>query len=121
MAPHPDKCGKCGEAYGQRFGQDYAQFRVTATVYGDPKTVGQQAELNEKRMGGELTQRLWEDQKSKVRAYSGPLPDGARPITDPGETPPWRDGSMGLAPLEKPLDLTKVKDVNKYVRTGEKA
>jgi hypothetical protein len=122
MSPQPKACPGCGEAYGRGFNQDYSQSRVIGVVYGDPKTFGQQAELNAKRTGKERMQQMAEEDARRLSGYTGPLPPGASiNTTGTGETPPWRDGSMGLAPLEKPLDLTKVKDVNKYVRTGEKA
>lgn len=119
LAPHPEKCPPCGEPYGRAFQQDWGQFRVTGTVYGDPKTLGQQAELNEKRMGREQTQRLWEGEQRRLTEYTGPLPEGARPIQSTGETPPWRDGSFGTPAKDKPLDLSQVRNVQKYVETGE--
>jgi hypothetical protein len=119
MAPHPAACPKCGTAYGKGFEQDYAQFRVTGTVYGDPKTVGQQAELNAKRLGNEQTQLLWEREQNRMSEYAGPLPPGAKPITGEAVTPPWRDGSWGIKPLDKPLDLGAVKNTTKYIETGE--
>lgn len=118
-APHPAECPRCGEPYGRAFQQDYAQFRVTGTVYGDPKTVGQQAELNAKRLGGEQTQLLWEREQTRLSGYTGPLPPGAKPITGEAVTPPWRDGSWGTKPLDKPLDLGAVKNTTKYIETGE--
>ena len=69
-----------------------------------PKTAGQDAERNKKRWGKELTQ-------IKAEQILGPKEMERRA----SPTPWWReDGS-------KPLDLTKVKDVQKYVHTGDKS
>jgi hypothetical protein len=120
MAPHPAGCPGCGEPYGRAFGQDYAQFRVTGTVYGDPKTFGQQAELNAKRLGSELHQKMWDPALQPERKYTGPLPAGASLAQGTGETPPWRDGSYGNPTMDKPLDLKAVADPQKYILSGEK-
>jgi hypothetical protein len=68
---------------------------VTGTVYGNPKTFGQQAELNAKRLGSELYQKMWDPALQPERKYTGPLPPGASLARGTGETPPWRDGSLG--------------------------
>jgi hypothetical protein len=122
MSPQPKACPKCDEVYGKGFNQDYSKSQVVGVVYGDPKTFGQQAELNAKRAGREQMQQMAEESARRLSEYTGPLPQGASiNTTGTGETPPWRDGSLGLPPMEKPLDLSQVKDVNRYVRTGETA
>jgi len=114
----PEVCPHCG-AGKPRFGQAFHGAKVIGLVKGEPKTFGQAAEQNAKRLGKERMQMMEEAEKERVSRFTGKLPPGAKPITATGETPPWRDGSFGNKPLEKPLDLGRVKDVKKYIETGE--
>lgn len=95
----PEACPACSSAnFRQVFGAP------TVWAYGNPTTVGQQAELNARRAGKEQTEKMFA---------------GARPERPP---PPWyRDGSVpGVPKLDKPLDLSTVRDVNDYVLNGRK-
>ena len=65
-----------------------------------PTTIGQQAERNEKR-GGEKYEAWVEQKKQEQKAKEE-------------ATPWWREKG------EKPLDTSKIKDVNKYILTGDK-
>lgn len=119
-APHPAACPSCGEPWGESFRQDFAGVGAVAIVYGNPTTFGQQAEINARREGKERLQMMQEEARRRVSRWSGPLPEGARVnTTGTGETPWFRaPGTPGLKPLDKPLDLSAVKDVRRYVETG---
>lgn len=114
----PERCPEC-KAKPPDFHQVYAGASPVGWVYGNPTTVGQQAEANAKRLGREQIQKIEEDYRNQSRTYTGKLPEGAEVITDTGETPPWRDGSMGLPKLDKPLNTKKLPDVKRYVESGK--
>lgn len=121
--PRPESCPECGAAKPD-FGQRFHGQAPMGWVKGDPKTFGQQAELNAQRMGKEQMQRMREEALKK-KPFTGKLPEGAsinREYENVKELPWYRDGSVpGLPKREKPLNLDKVKDVTKYVMTGEGA
>lgn len=99
--PHPPHCPSCQEPYGQKFTLDWGTCELTTYCH-NITTLGQQAELNSKRMGKEQVQMKEEAAKPPV------------------ELPWWRSGEVeGCPKMEKPLDLKKVKDVRRYVETGE--
>jgi len=98
----PKKCCKCGEAKPNRFYQDYSQYDLFFHVYTDPNTVGQQDERNKKKMGRELSQITAEE-------IAGPKTMAKKRTPKPW----WQDG-------DKPLNLSTVKDVGKFIETGEK-
>jgi putative FmdB family regulatory protein len=85
------------------------------------KTVGQQAELNAKRLGASGLEMLaMEDRIAKAKGREV-FKDELRKagvqgtvLDRPKETPWYRDGVS-----EKPIDLTKIKDTTKYIKTGE--
>ena len=118
-AKEPDKCPKCGCKNGKGYSKSFGQPHVI--VRGDPKTFGQAAEENAKRLGKEQMQLMAEEAKTRTKkAGIRKLPKGASRIdTSKAKTPPWRDGSMGLKPMDKPLNVKKIKDVKKYIHTGE--
>lgn len=109
--PHPKKCPACGK---NSLGQSFDNHNITGVVYGNPTTIGQQAELNTKRLGREQHQRMVE-QDFQSRKLKSP--------TEPKvETPWYRSGCIdGLEKLDKPLELSKIKDTKKYIETGEKS
>lgn len=118
-APHPAACPSCGEPHGERFRQDFRGSAPLGIVKGNPTTIGQQAELNARRAGKEQMRQMAEEDRARVRGFTGRLPKGARPnTTGTGERPWFRDGIAGNV-LDKPLDLRKVKDAKKYIETGE--
>ncbi len=95
----PAKCPSCKKL---KLRQDYSRKKITVDD-GVIRSVGRQAEVNAKRDGKELTelkaeQMLGSDGMAKRKA----------------PTPWWRK------PGSKPLDVTKIKDVTKYIQTGEK-
>jgi putative FmdB family regulatory protein len=111
--PHPD-CPGCGAKYGEGFYQAYSAYKVNV-IDSVPRTFGQQAERNAKRVGKEGLRRLAEEAGRKKR-YTGPVPDGA-------ERPAPKEKSSeipGTQRMEKPLDPKTVKDPVKYIETGEK-
>lgn len=121
--PFPEKCPECGRKYGHGFEQDYQKFNITGTVYGDPKTVGQQAELNEKRAGKEQVEKIFEE-ATKTHEFKGKLPKNAKLVNrDKNEIPWYRSGKIpGTKKREKPLDTKKLdtsEKVQKYINTGE--
>lgn len=114
---HPESCPSCLHAPPR---QVFAGGRALGVVYGSPTTVGQLADQNSRRMGREAVR---DASPPPGRApFTGKLPDGARAPGIAGATPPWRDGSLGIPPLEKPLDIKGMSPakINEYVATGNK-
>jgi putative FmdB family regulatory protein len=117
--PAPEVCPYCGVR--GRLRQIFHGGEVVGMVrgYENAKTFGQVAELNAKRMGKEQLDRMREEANQKS-PFTGKLPDGARVNERKSEEVPiWRDGSLGNKPMSKPLDMKKVKNVEKYIHTGE--
>lgn len=96
----PTKCPGCKK---KKLVRDYS--RPCNTVFMDKtiRTVGQQAEHNQRKMGAEL--HALEAKKVLGEA------EHARRTAPP---PFWRKNK------KKPLDVSKVKDLNKYIETGDK-
>ena len=114
----PKACPNCS-ATEPAFHQSFMGSSPVCLVRGSPTTLGQQAEANARRLGSDRMEELHQQEKERVGGFTGRLPEGARPITGTGETPPWRDGSYGNRPMDKPLDLSQVKNVKKYIEKGE--
>jgi len=97
---HPGSCPACGTLYDCGFGQDYSASRAMPIGTREPRTFGELADLNAKKMGSSAA--------AAVKPAKPPLP--------------WfRDGSVeGLPRMEKPLDADGLKDKERYVLTGEK-
>jgi putative FmdB family regulatory protein len=113
----PSACPSCGKKKG--FGQQFTE--PNAIVRGQPKTFGQAAEENAKRLGKEQMQMMAEADQERITGskWTGPVPKGGRPKgTVEGDIPFWRDGSLGGPKMEKPLNPRKIKNVKKYVETG---
>jgi hypothetical protein len=94
------------------------------------KTVGQQMELNDKKFGKELKQKMVEAERDRVRGalgtpgeFTGKLGKGVKVnTTGTGELPPWRDGSLGTPVMDKPLDVSQLNTPEKteaYIQTGK--
>lgn len=116
----PTKCPEC-KAKAPHFRQLIGDG-IIGRVKNQPKTVGQQAEINNRKLGKEQMELMAEAEKKQKRSgWEGRLPEGAR-VVERGEavTPPWRDGTFGIPAMEKPLDLSEIKNTEKYIRTGEK-
>lgn len=63
-------------------------------------------------------QLMREDEKRKRSDIK--LPKGVKLDDTTPATPFWRDGSIeGVKKLDKPLNVEKVPDVNKYIQTGQ--
>ncbi len=116
--PHPKKCPSCGEAYGKGFTQDYSQSCGIPLVYGNPTTVGQQAEINARRAGKEQLQLMKEARAKQKPAFTGKLPKGAKINRGTGETPWWRSGEVAGLPKSEPLNIDKIHDKTRYIETG---
>jgi len=107
--PHPKRCPSCGK---NSLGQSFDNHNITAVVYGNPTTIGQAAEENTKRLGKERHEKMIEDD-FKARKLRSPK---KKP-----ETPWYRNGSIdGTEKLDKPLEVSKIKNVKKFIETGEK-
>ena len=97
----PRVCPSCGqEGYQQLFGQPRLSDDF-AIVKGEPTTLGAQAEANARRLGKEL--------------YQKKLDELVPPEQQKAKTPFWRKEGT------KPLDVRTVKDVGKYILTGDKS
>lgn len=104
-----DSCPHC-EATEPDFHQVYQKTQPFAHVY-DCHTIGQQAEKNQKEWGKELTslkrqeiESRYQSQKSKAKGITGEA-----------------KGKAKTGGRKKPaLDLNKIKDVTKYIQTGDK-
>lgn len=97
----------CPICKGETLEQDFSAQRLASSVclvYGEPTTVGQQAELNRKKMGEELFRLKEEEEAGPYLVAQKKAP-----------TPWWRE------PDSKPLDVSSIKDVARYVETGEKS
>lgn len=105
--PHPKRCPKCGKKISQIFDN----HQVTPLCYGNATTVGQQAEENTRKLGREGHQKMVEAD-CKARKLKSP--------TKKKELPWYRDGSVeGTKRLDKPLNISKIKDTKKFIETGE--
>jgi putative FmdB family regulatory protein len=115
--PRP-RCPVC-QAREPEFHQDFSGR--TVWVYGNPTTVGQQAEANARKLGKEQLQKKAEAARAEQPRFTGKLPEGASiNTTGTGETPWWRTGSVpGVPKLDKPLNLKKIKNKRAYVEKGE--
>ncbi len=103
-----DKCPQCGAktpTFNQLFGNPHV------LILGEATTVGQQSERNVKRLGKELIQ-IQEEQELAKRQ---PIARNGRKIEKRSKTkerPFWRKDS------DKPLDISKIPDLKKYIEHG---
>lgn len=98
----PVKCPSCKK---KKLIKDYSSPHALPGFHvKEIKEAGQQAELNKKTMGNEL----WEKKKDEMLGEHG---------RKQRETPKpwyWSEGQ------EKPLDVSKIADTEKFIATGEK-
>lgn len=116
----PKTCPECGADEAGGFGQDYSRSNPVGIVYGfeNCKTFGQVSEYNHKRLGKELSQKMQEGARPRRSGMAKKL--GLEQPELQAETPWWRDGSVpGLKKMDRPLDLARVTDQDRYIRTGE--
>ena len=110
----PTHCPMCGasEAFHQVYSGD--QFTV---VQKEPTTFGQQAERNAKRVGKEQIDRMAVAAKEANHKGKSAIktPKGSTPMNDryKAARPWWRPHS------DKPLDVGKLKNPEKFVATGK--
>ena len=96
---HPTKCPKCKK---EKLYQVFDGNTVVCMKGGD--TIGQVGEANWKKKGGKIKEQM---QKKQEEADA--------------KLPWWRSGkTKGFEKNRKPLDLSKIKDVKKYIEKGEK-
>ena len=114
--PLPDTCPDCGENDPEKWHQVY-DGNIFIFCKGEPTTVGQQAEINARRVGKEQMAKMIEE--SKVANHKGKrafkMPRGGTPTTERYEAkrPWWRPDS------DQPLDVSKIKDKKKFVLEGK--
>ncbi len=95
---HPTKCPKCKK---KKLIQIYDGNTIVCMKGGD--TIGHIGESNWKKSGGKIKEKM---QKNKEIKES--------------KIPWWRSGKVsGLSKKEKPLNLSKIKNINRYIETGE--
>lgn len=119
FAKLPRSCPKC------RKRKNFSTvIGLTIGVRGEPRTVGSLAEKN--------TKKLCKEDYDAIMSH-GKL-DGLTPHTmkaiekaggtikeKSGETPWYRNGSIpGLEKSDKPIDISRVKDISKFIETGKK-
>lgn len=110
-------CSHCGHGEPD-FHQDYQKKNIL--LVGSPTTVGQQSEINLRKLGKYGLEDKVIAEKQKRRKFTRKLPEGATLIEPSDELPWYRSGETpGLPKRTKPLNLDKIKDVKKYVQTGE--
>lgn len=101
------KCPKCKKHKLERVPGGGLGF----WIYGNPTTLGQQAEVNSRKMGKELRQIKTEEEKQKfkkIKQKALNLPSGAKIIEPDEKYVPWyRSG-------KKPLNLDKAKNDPNY-------
>lgn len=120
-APRPTSCPKCRGT--EKFGQ---VISAPIGVRGEPTTVGSLAEKNTSKLCREDYDRIINAGKT-----NGLSPQMKKKLEDQGcvvkerkpsgKTPWYRDGSVpGTERSDKPIDLSKIKDVKKFIQTGDK-
>lgn len=98
LLPLPEKCPKCNsDKWSQRYTGGLDGF-----VEQEATTVGQLGERNARKMGKERHDK-------KCDELLGPTKVAQRDAPRPW----WRDD-------DKPLDLSKVKNTERYIKTGRK-
>lgn len=122
--PPVSECPFCGEAPRRIFGLPNAVCRGVENA----KTLGQAAEENTRRLVGKLGVEGAKEHLHE-RTYGGGgqlklgqgMSNAGRALhSERAETPWWRSGEIaGLERSEKPLDLSKIKNAEKYVATGD--
>ena len=116
--PLPIECEKCGSTepvFYQKFGCGAAGL---AKGYSSVTTVGQIAELNSKRLGKEQLRKREEHEKAIRKPIGRKGVKGTR-VEKSEELPWWRSGKVaGLPKMDKPLDLSKIPDKERYIHEG---
>lgn len=91
------------------------------SVPDNPKTLGQLAEYNTKKMSEEdrnlQTQMKKEKRKRGIRKIEQET--GGKIIEASKEVPWWRSGQNGTTYSDKPVDTTKITNIKRFVETGK--
>jgi putative FmdB family regulatory protein len=95
---HPKDCPKCKKG---KLNQVYDGNTIVCMKGGD--TIGQVGEANYKKAGGKIKEYMAKKQE-----------------LEDSKLPWWRSGKVnGLSKKDKPLNLSKIKNVKNYIETGE--
>jgi putative FmdB family regulatory protein len=89
----------------------------------EPTNIGELAEFNTKRMSKDELCEKSELKKEKKRKGLEEMASrvGGKLLKKSDKLPWWRDGkTFGSKYSEKPIDTSKIKNIRKYVETGEK-
>lgn len=91
-------------------------------IESEPKTIGELAERNTKKMSkdelSEKTERKLEKRRQGLAETAAKV--GGKAIKQSDTIPWWRDGkSFGSKYSEKPIDTTKISNIRRYVETGK--
>lgn len=91
-------------------------------VESDPKTIGELAERNTRRMSKDELAEKSELKRDKRKQGMKEIANkaGGKAIEQPDSIPWWRDGkSFGCKYSDKPIDTSKISNLRKYVETGQ--
>lgn len=121
-APRPKACPRCRKR--KKFGQ---VISIPIGVRGEPTTVGSLAEKNTKRLSKEEYERMTAEggqgevspeMQKTIEKSGGKILQKKRS----GEIPWYRNGKIsGTERSSKPIDLSKIKSISKYIDTGKKS
>lgn len=145
MPLYPYQCMSCGYAFDEIQGMNDDPLETcpackhvgflkrlfgvpNAIVHGSPRCVGQLAEDNTRKLvakhGKERAKEIIHERTYGKAGKQLKLPAGVIPVSRPDSVDiPWfRSGEVeGTGPqLEKPLDITTVKNTEKFIMTGDK-
>lgn len=101
------RCKKCPNCGKNKLFQLFTTMGHTMFLE-SAKTFGKAAEINEKREGKEKMQVMFEND-----------PVGQAKKKQESNIPWWRKKAEGNKERKKPLDVSKIKDTEKYIITGE--
>jgi hypothetical protein len=117
------ECPKCKNGYVIELSEQNNKVPF-AIVKSEPKTVGMLAKRNTDKMSkGEVAEKLYKDKWVRQPSELAMEVTGGKPLKRKPRTPWYRDGSVrakGLEKQDKPLDITQIKNPEKYIMTGDK-
>ena len=110
------QCPECfEEGLSQIFGVPFVY------CYGEARTVEHVSDRNIKRVGEDyLRERAEKNREARIKKIENmKVPDGGSVISPKeAQTPWWRKGIHGTPVSDKPIDLDKIKDTDKFIKTG---
>lgn len=115
------KCHWCHNT-GNMIRRCWGEYNIDFYIKKEPRTVMLQAYRNSKELGRqEIQSRKLEKKyrRNKVLEEQANSVGGKLKKTD-NKLPWWRDGSSKVAKRnEKPIDITKIKNLENYIKNGE--